>query len=208
MASWTAMPGVGVEHLLPPAETPRNLPTTVTPQATGPGDIPTPVTPSPPTSSIDAIMAPAAAPPTASIDAATAVDGAPALPPAESPLPPPQQTAPPAPAPVPTPVPVPAPVNAAASPAPPAAVKTATHGATVIQLASVNDKAAAQTAMDQLQSRYQAALGPAELRLNRADLGPKGIYYRIQSQGMSEAQATEICNAVKAQHQGCLLVRP
>ncbi len=76
-----------------------------------------------------------------------------------------------------------------------------------VQLASIPDEAAAKEAMQKLQNKYASILGSASLRLVRADLGDKGVYYRIQSQPVSARKADSICQAVKRLNAGCILVR-
>ena len=58
-----------------------------------------------------------------------------------------------------------------------------------------------------LQEKYSSALNGASLHLARADLGTKGIYYRIQSQPLTEEGANRICSSLKQMNAGCILVR-
>lgn len=131
----------------------------------------------------------------------------------QAPAPAPGQTetlAPPEQAPV-AEAPAPAPVAAAPEPAPAAApepAKTAARGKYKVQLAASTDKAAAQKTMGQLQKKHAAILGETKLQVIRADLGAKGIYYRVQSAGMTEPQASSICSALKKAAAGCFIVRP
>lgn len=83
----------------------------------------------------------------------------------------------------------------------------AEKGGVMIQLASLPNEAEASATSQRLQTKYQPILASARLHAVRADLGNKGIYYRIQSQPMSEAQAKAICAAVKNQNGACILVR-
>ena len=114
------------------------------------------------------------------------------------------------------PVPVPAPAVVAApvkeAPAKPVAeaksLTPVSKGQTVVQLAALPDQHAAEVMAQKLEGKYKSILGSAQLHTVRADLGAKGIFYRIQSQTMSEAQAKAICDALKSQKAGCLLVRP
>jgi hypothetical protein len=89
-------------------------------------------------------------------------------------------------------------------PSQPAAVAS---GSAVIQLASSPDKAKAQSMMQTMQHKYADQLGNAHLRLVAANLGSRGIYYRIQSQGLSENEANQICSSLKQMSAGCILVR-
>jgi len=61
--------------------------------------------------------------------------------------------------------------------------------------------------MGRLQRRYASILDEAQLRVVQADLGEKGIYYRIQSQPISDERANKICASVKKLKAGCILVR-
>jgi hypothetical protein len=79
-------------------------------------------------------------------------------------------------------------------------------GMTVVQLASVPDEAQANVLMGKLQQKYAADLGNAKLHLTRADLGSKGIYYRIQSQPLAKDEANRICSSLKNLNAGCILV--
>jgi hypothetical protein len=94
--------------------------------------------------------------------------------------------------------------KSSASPAP---KSLASGTAVVVQLASVPDQTQAQTMMKSLQQKYASQLGDAVLRLTRADLGSRGIYYRIQSQSMAEDEANQICSSLKQINAGCILVR-
>jgi len=76
-----------------------------------------------------------------------------------------------------------------------------------VQLASSNDEAKARTMMQEMQQKYTSQLGSTTLHLVRADLGSRGIFYRIQSQGLSESDANHICSSLKQMNAGCILVR-
>jgi len=78
---------------------------------------------------------------------------------------------------------------------------------TVIQLASVSVPAAGAAMEKTLQTKYNELLGGANLRVVKADLGSKGIFYRIQSQPVSSDLAGQICQALKNRNAGCLIVR-
>lgn len=81
-------------------------------------------------------------------------------------------------------------------------------GTYFVQLASITSEAAAAKEWSKIKSAYSAQLSQAEYRVNRADLGEKGIYYRIQAGPYSKDRANAICDAIKAQKPGgCLVVR-
>lgn len=203
-----------VEHLLPPPETPNITPSTV-PAPTG----------------IDmndglqseSLLQPTTVGEPGHSEPKPLPETAPA-PAVVTPSPAPVEVAPPAAAPAP---PMEAPA-AASKPAetkqiekltPPAVKKPAVverakeapaviaKGNAVVQLASSTSESEAMTRSGELKSKYRLQLGGAQLRVVRADLGAKGIYYRIQSQPMSESSAQSICRAMKAVQGGCFIVR-
>lgn len=90
----------------------------------------------------------------------------------------------------------------------PAAPVAATKGGVVVQFAASTDERAATDMAQKLQSKYHGTLGNARLHPVKADLGAKGVFYRIQSQPLPEGQAKSICASVKKANAGCLLVRP
>jgi hypothetical protein len=89
----------------------------------------------------------------------------------------------------------------------PSVPRAATTGSFVIQLASTTNQSRAQAMIQDLQQKYVSQLGSAILRVVPADLGSRGIYYRIQSQGLSEDSANQICSSLKQISAGCILVR-
>ena len=101
----------------------------------------------------------------------------------------------------------------AATPAPAATKTTASKLASGkadfrIQLASFPDEVTAKHEIGKIQAKYATALGTAKLHLTRADLGAKGIYYRVQSNPLTESTARDVCAAIKKASGGCILVRP
>ncbi|MFY9287834.1 MAG: SPOR domain-containing protein [Alphaproteobacteria bacterium] len=89
-----------------------------------------------------------------------------------------------------------------------ATASAASSGYVAVQLASLPDQSSAQTMTAKLQSKYSSVLGSSKLHVVRADLGSKGVYYRIQSHTMSEDQAKSICANLKSMKAGCIIVRP
>lgn len=83
-----------------------------------------------------------------------------------------------------------------------------TGGTHFVQLASLQSPDAAAKEMSRLQKSLESVLGQANYRVTRADLGAKGVYYRIQSGPYSEAKARSLCQSIKDQKSGgCLVVR-
>lgn len=96
---------------------------------------------------------------------------------------------------------------ALAETSPPAPESRAGSGGYVVQLAAFRDEDAARTAFRRLQGKHASLLGGLSADIQRADLGDKGIYYRLRAGYMEKTDAAELCAKLKAQGQGCL-VRP
>ena len=181
-----------VEHMLPPPEEPNlsSLPTT---GSSSIDSVPSPhIETLTPTTVSEAPSSSAVPPPVE-----TPVVSTPVPPPAMTTVTPSVANAP-----VQTPAPLPIPTMKTEEVAP-----VAKKGSVVVQLAALPDESAAQATMQKLQSKYSSILGTARLHSVRADLGGKGIFYRIQSQPLPQQQAQAICVAVKNRNAGCLLVR-
>ena len=83
----------------------------------------------------------------------------------------------------------------------------ASAGGFYVQLGSVKERAGADGEWKKLQKSF-SALSPLGMRVQEADLGAKGKFFRIQGGPVTEAQAKSICDSVKAQKPGgCLVVR-
>lgn len=108
----------------------------------------------------------------------------------------------------------------AAPPAPPAvkseeqiasAPATAPIGAKAfkIQLSAVRSDAAAKTEWDKLKKTHPTVLGRLSLNVEKADLGQKGVYYRIQAGPFADrAAADAACQELTKQKASCLVIRP
>ena len=96
---------------------------------------------------------------------------------------------------------------ALAQSSPPAPSAQAASGGYVVQLAAFRDEDAARAAFRGLQGKHASLLGGLSADIQRADLGDKGIYYRLRAGYMDKTDAAELCAKLKAQGQGCL-VRP
>ena len=106
------------------------------------------------------------------------------------------------------PTPAPAPVVSETKPAPATAqTAQASSGGYVVQLAAFRDEASARTAFRKLQGKHSSLLGSLTADIQRADLGDKGIYYRLRAGYMDKDAAAGLCEKLKAAGQGCL-VRP
>ncbi|MDP1628136.1 SPOR domain-containing protein [Parvibaculum sp.] len=83
----------------------------------------------------------------------------------------------------------------------------ATAGGYVVQLAAFRDEASARDAFGKLQAKYPDLLGSLGVDIQRADLGDKGIYYRLRAGYLDKSAADALCGQLEAKGQGCL-VRP
>ncbi|MBK4717795.1 SPOR domain-containing protein [Azospirillum sp. YIM DDC1] len=218
-----------IERLLPPPEeplprpvvAPQVPPSPTLPEAPAVAQLPPPPpgsTTTVPRQDGEAAPPPAAAPPAppavaalpAPAPAAPAPKPQPA-PPAAKPAPaPPQAQTPPQAPPAAAPKPQPAPAAAPApQPAPASAPAKASGGGNWrVQLAAVRSEAEASSEWKRLTSRYGAALGGLSMQVAKADLGEKGIFYRIQGVGLDEERAKSVCAQLKSQNVGCVVVRP
>lgn len=75
-----------------------------------------------------------------------------------------------------------------------------------VQLAALKSEADAKTAWKRLAAKYPDVLGSLSLHLEKADLGTKGIYYRVQAGPFTDKNAArDICAKLKAKGQQCLV---
>lgn len=96
----------------------------------------------------------------------------------------------------------------AAGPSAPAAPPSASGGYRVQLAALESEEAAAQT-IARLKSANADLLRNVPLAVQRADLGEKGIYYRVQSAPLGDgAAAKALCDSLRSRNVGCLIVRP
>ena len=122
---------------------------------------------------------------------------APAAPAAEAPAPVAAAPEPAAPA---------APIEAAKPAAPKPAATPQASGAYVVQLLALRDEAAAKAAWKKIVAKHKSILGSHALDIEKADLGSKGVWYRVRAAGFSDkAAATRACNGLKAAGQDCIV---
>jgi hypothetical protein len=202
-----------VEHLLPPPEQPMARPA------------PPPAPAPPPPQQTAALAPPAAAP------------APPPAPPAAAPPPPPAVPTPAAAAATPSPVAAPPAAAPPASPAParpalspaalaaarelgiavaensprPAASRTAAAGRAGglrLQLGAMRSETEARGAWERLKHQNSDLLGRLSAVAIRADLGGKGVYYRIQAGPVADAStADRICGELRQRHLACVIAR-
>lgn len=105
-------------------------------------------------------------------------------------------------------VPASAPATPAAATAPPEpAPAPAAADGWRIQLAAVRSQDAAASEWRRYKRLYNDLLGNLDVRIQKADLGDRGIYYRIQAGLLSRDDADQLCRTLKSRGGSCLLVR-
>ena len=141
----------------------------------------------------------------------TAPPPAKVAPPAEPP-PPPKELAAPA-SPPPAAVPPKAEPQTAAKPAEAApatqmdAAQSALSGDYLVQLLAARDATAAEREWTRLSKAHNDLLGALGHVVVRADLGAKGIYFRLRTGPFADkAAASALCESLKKRSQGCLVV--
>lgn len=95
-----------------------------------------------------------------------------------------------------------------AEPAPAAstAAAPASGGAYVVQLMALREEAGAKNAWAALQKKHPSVLGGQALDIERADLGDKGVFYRVRAAGYeTKAAAQSACTSLKSAGQDCLV---
>jgi SPOR domain len=94
---------------------------------------------------------------------------------------------------------------AAKAPPPPAELPPAKTGATRIQLGSVRSEEAARQEWERLKRTNTDVLGGLSAVPVRADLGEKGVFYRILTGPIADAE--RVCRELNHRNVGCILVR-
>ena len=81
-------------------------------------------------------------------------------------------------------------------------------GGTRLQLGSVRSEDAARQDWERIKRKNSDLLGTLSVTPIRADLGDKGIYYRVQTGPVADpAEAERICDELKKRSVGCIIVR-
>jgi type II secretory pathway predicted ATPase ExeA len=103
----------------------------------------------------------------------------------------------------------PAPQQSVVSRDPPPPTAPPAAAAYRLQLGSVRSAEAARQVWDRLQSRHRDLLGRLSLSLQRANLGERGIFYRIQAGPLADAAlADRTCAELRHRGDDCLIVSP
>ena len=95
---------------------------------------------------------------------------------------------------------------APATPAPVAAAAPASGGAFVVQIMALREEAEVRGAWAALQKKHGAVLSGQALDVERADLGDRGVFYRVRAAGYeTRAAAISACEKLKAAGQDCMV---
>jgi hypothetical protein len=84
-------------------------------------------------------------------------------------------------------------------------VQPAAGGNFYVQLAAVKSETDAKAQWPKYQAKY-SGLSNLSLRVQKADLGAKGTYYRIQGGPVSEPEARKLCASINTQKAGSCVV--
>lgn len=107
--------------------------------------------------------------------------------------------------PAPTPVPVLAPMPTPAT----ALAPTPVRGTYGVQLGAVKSKVTALKEAGRLNRAHEGLLGGHKIVPVHADLGKRGIFYRLRAGPLGDrAAATALCRKLSARKQGCMVVKP
>jgi hypothetical protein len=117
----------------------------------------------------------------------------------------PKPLAPPQPQPIPESLqqPTPAPTTTAATPVP------AVAGGHLIQLAAAKSEEGALAEWNRIKTKHAALVGTLSPTVVRADLGERGIFFRLRAGTLPDKPAADaLCAALTAQGDACLVVKP
>lgn len=98
-------------------------------------------------------------------------------------------------------------VAAAPSPAPAKAAVAAAQGGWVVQLAALKTEAEAKSEWSRIAGASKDVLGGFSSDIVQADLGAKGIFWRLRAGPMDEAKARSVCAELAKRGQGCLVAK-
>jgi hypothetical protein len=87
----------------------------------------------------------------------------------------------------------------------PQQLATGTDGAVLVQVSSLRSEEVALATFRELQRLYPSILGDQRPDIQRADLGERGVYYRVRVGYPTRDQAVSMCEDLKAAGGDCLL---
>ncbi len=109
---------------------------------------------------------------------------------------------------VPAPAPAPSAQAESAAKVEPASGLAVTSGQYYIQLGSIGSKDAASSEWGKLKKANATELNGLSYRVQEANLGARGTFYRIQAGPMSKESASSLCDSIKVRKPGsCLVTR-
>lgn len=78
-----------------------------------------------------------------------------------------------------------------------------------VQLGALKTKTRALKEAERLSRAHRSLLGDNKIKLVRADLGPRGVYYRLRVGPLdARASADALCRNLSASRESCIVVRP
>ena len=78
-----------------------------------------------------------------------------------------------------------------------------------LQLGAVKTPEVAKSELDRIKRQYSDLLGSLDMSVERADLGDRGVFYRIHVGPIADAtQAERVCAQLRQRGQGCILAKP
>jgi hypothetical protein len=86
-----------------------------------------------------------------------------------------------------------------------AAAQPAAAAAAYVQLSSQRSEDDARTSLRNISARYANLFGGNQAEVHRADLGAKGIYYRVMLPAGSRSEAASICTKIKSAGGDCFV---
>lgn len=111
----------------------------------------------------------------------------------------------------PEPAPTPEPVVSTPAPEPKQSLESmvaALSGDYLIQIAALRSQEAAEGEWTRISKRHSDLLGAYTSKIVRADLGERGIFFRLRAGPLKDRPAAEkLCESLAAQNVGCLVVR-
>lgn len=93
------------------------------------------------------------------------------------------------------------------APPPAPAAQVTTGGAWLVQIAALRSEDEANATWRRVSGAHSGLMSQVSLDLQRADLGDRGIYYRVRASSFAtKAAAEDFCGALKQEGQDCIVV--
>jgi hypothetical protein len=78
-------------------------------------------------------------------------------------------------------------------------------GGYLVQVSSQRSEEAANSTFRSLQNRFPNVLGSYQPDIQRADLGAKGVYFRVRVGPFAQAEAQQVCDSLKSAGGDCII---